>query len=78
MSQRSLLDIKEGEKARVIGYRGGYGLKQKLEARGIREGKEIAKISDSFIGGPVTIQVDNSKVALGRGMAGRVMVEVIS
>lgn len=76
MNQCSLLDLDKGKKACVLECRGGCGLANKLNAMGIRPGKEITKISDAFIGGPVTIKVDNTSIAIGHGMASRIMLEV--
>ena len=76
MSRLSLLELEQGAGGKIIGFQGGRGLKNKLLARGLRPGKEIKKVSQAFMGGPVTIKVDHSQVALGHGMASRVFVEV--
>ncbi|MDI3547394.1 MAG: ferrous iron transport protein [Halanaerobiales bacterium] len=76
MNQLTLIELGQGEKGRVFGFEGGQGLINKLNAMGIRQGKEITKISDSFLGGPVTVQVDNIKVAIGHGMSAKIIMEV--
>ena len=43
---------------------------------GIRAGKEITKVSEQWMRGPVLIRHGNTQVALGFGMARRVMVSV--
>jgi ferrous iron transport protein A len=48
----------------------------KLEAMGLRPGKVVTKVSSQFMAGPVTVAVDGRQVAMGRGIAARVMVEV--
>jgi len=58
----------------VIQIQGGYGLVNRLNALGIRPGKRITKISSMFMRGPVTIQVDRAQVAIGFGMARRIIV----
>jgi len=60
----------------VIQVSGGHGLVRRLEALGIRPGKRITKVSSMFMRGPVTLQIDRSQVAIGHGMAGRILVEV--
>ena len=76
MKELTLLELKKGKKAHVIGCDGGRGISNKLNAMGVRPGKEIKKISDTFIGGPITIKVGNSNIAIGRGMASRIYLEV--
>jgi len=53
-----------------------YHLGHRLEALGIRPGKKITKISSAFMRGPVTIEVDRSQVAIGFGIAKRILVEL--
>ena len=61
-----------GEMARIVALGGGRGLRQKLYLRGLFEGKVVRMISNY---GPVTIEVDRSVVAIGRGMAQKIIVE---
>jgi len=60
----------------VIEVSGGHGLVRRLEALGVRPGKRITKVSSMFMRGPVTIQIDGYQVAIGYGMAGKILVEV--
>jgi len=48
----------------------------RLNALGIRPGKEITKISSMFMNGPVTIQIDRSQVAIGLGMAKKILISI--
>ncbi len=48
----------------------------RLSALGIRPGKRITKVGSMLMRGPVTIQVDRAQVAVGFGMASRIIVEV--
>ncbi|MFW6282172.1 MAG: FeoA family protein [bacterium] len=76
MARLTLNQLNKGENGEVINFNGGQGLVNKLNALGVRIGKEITKISNSFIGGPVTVQIDNAKIAIGYGMATKIIVEV--
>ncbi|MFO7818854.1 MAG: FeoA family protein [Halanaerobacter sp.] len=76
METITLHQLSEDEAAKVVGIDGGCGLEEKLNNLGVRAGKEITKVNDSFVGGPVTVKVDNAKVAIGHGMAKKIMVEV--
>jgi ferrous iron transport protein A len=71
----SLVELKENEVGRVVEILGGFGLCQKLDALGIRIGVELKKISSVVARGPVIVEVGNTKVALGYGMARRIIVE---
>ncbi|ADL11616.1 FeoA family protein [Acetohalobium arabaticum] len=75
MNYMTLHQLKQGASGKVIDFNGGCGLVNKLNSMGIREGKEITKISNSFIGGPVTVQLDNAKIAIGNGMAEKIIIE---
>lgn len=60
-----------GERATIVAVQGGRGLRQKLFLRGLIEGKVVRVISNY---GPVTVEVDRNVVAIGRGMAHKIMV----
>ena len=61
-----------GEMARIVAIEGGRGLRQKLYLRGLFEGKVVRVVSNY---GPMTVEVDRSVVAIGRGMAQKIIVE---
>ena len=71
----SIGELRPGEKAVIRSVVGGLGIVRRLEALGLRPGKNLTKVSSQFLGGPITIIVDGRYVALGRGIAARVMVE---
>jgi ferrous iron transport protein A len=66
-----LAQLGAGEKARIIAVEGGRGLRQKLALRGLSEGKAVRVISNH---GPVVVEVDRIVVAIGRGMAQKIIV----
>jgi Fe2+ transport system protein FeoA len=55
---------------------GCHGLAGRLQALGVRPGKRITKLSGMFMRGPVTLQVGQAQLAIGYGMAGKILVEV--
>lgn len=65
-----------GQSGTVVQILGGHGLIDRLHSMGIRPGKRITKVSAMFMRGPVTLQVGRAQVAIGFGMAGKIMVEV--
>ena len=67
--------MKVGQSGRVVDIHGGPGFARRLQAMGIRPGKRITKVSSMFMRGPITIQVDRARFAIGFGMANRIIVE---
>ena len=70
-----LTQMREGERGKVIDIQGGRGLVMKLEALGIKPGTEIVKVSSQLMRGPIIIRVGNTQVAIGFGMARRIVIE---
>jgi ferrous iron transport protein A len=74
--QLSVAQMRTGQTGTVVGVMGGPGLVRRLDAMGIRPGKPVTKISSTLFHGPVTISVNSSRVAVGFGMARRIIVTV--
>ena len=72
----NLAQLKPGESGVVMEIQGGHGVSRRLHSLGIREGKKITKLSAHFWRGPVTIKAGHTQVAIGFGMASKVIVEV--
>ena len=70
---RALAQLRTGETATIVSIEGGRGLRQKLLLRGLFEGKVIKVVSNY---GPVTVEVDRNVVAVGRGMANKIIVSI--
>ncbi|MCK8115006.1 FeoA family protein [Anaerosoma tenue] len=71
----TLLALRTGEMARIAEILGGPQLEARLGNMGLRLGKQVTKAGAMPAGGPVTVECDGFRVALGRGIAGRVRVE---
>jgi len=71
-----LTQMQPGESGIIKEISGGCGLVRKLQSMGIRQGKKITKVSSHFWRGPQTIDVDNLQVAIGFGMAKRILIQV--
>lgn len=67
---RPLSSYRAGEAARVVRVEAGRGLKQRLMALGLVPGTEVYILNADW--GPMTLCVNNSRVALGRGMAAKI------
>jgi len=74
--QLTLAEMKTGQTGTVVGVLGGHGLIQRLDALGIRPGKKVTKLSSTLFRGPVTLGVNNNRVAVGFGMARKIIVKV--
>lgn len=74
--QVTLAEMRTGQTGTVVEVLGGHGLIRRLDALGIRPGKKVTKISSTLFHGPVTLRVDNAQVAVGFGMARKIIVEV--
>ncbi len=76
MYRVDLTQLEVGESGTVVEIQGGFGLVRRLESLGIRVGKKLTKISSQFMRGPITVRIDNFQVALGFGMARKIIVRV--
>lgn len=68
-----LIALLPGEEAWVVGFRGGRGLSQRLAELGLTPGEPVRVLSAGR-GGPVLVEIRGSRIALGRGMAAKVLV----
>jgi len=71
-----LADLGPGEGGEIVSLLGGRGVQFRLRALGLREGQFITKLSCLVWGGPVIILVNRAQVAVGLGMARRILVRV--
>ena len=67
--------MRAGQSGTVVGIAGGPGLAARLNSMGIRPGKRITKVSSMMLRGPVTVQVDRYQLAIGFGMASKIVVD---
>ena len=79
MIERKLVALRQmqpGQRGQVVQIQGGPGLINRLAAMGIRPGNRITKISAMFMRGPVTIRSGHTRLAIGFGMANKIIVEL--
>jgi len=74
MDEVNLVKIEPGREVVVMQLDGGREFLEKAESLGLRTGVRIKKLSAQVMHGPVMIKIGNSKVALGYGMAKRILV----
>jgi ferrous iron transport protein A len=73
----SLNDLETGKRAVVRQLRGGREFAGRLAALGFTIGVEISVIQN-YGRGPITVSIRETRIALGRGEAGKVRVEAVS
>ena len=74
--QVNLRQMYSGQSGRVVRIDGGIGLVSRLSALGIRPGKKVTKVSSMLMRGPVTVRLGNTRLAIGFGMANKILVEL--
>ena len=74
---KTLRDIGEGKKARVLLILGGMEVRQHLSTIGIHVGDTVLVKRRAGWGGPILIEVHGSEVALGRGVASKIQLEEV-
>lgn len=74
--QTTLARMRAGQSGIVVQLQGGHGLVNRLNALGIIPGKRITKISSTLMRGPVTVDVDRVRLAIGFGMASRILLRL--
>jgi len=70
-----LINLQPGKEAVVLKIEGGMGIKRKLQAMGIYVGNQI-KVIQSLSSGPIIIESGNTRLAIGRGMAEKIEVQI--
>jgi len=70
-----LLQLDTGKAALIKEIKGGYGFQRRLASLGIRVGQTVRKVGHGPFKGPVVVEVDRARVAIGKGMAMKVLVE---
>ncbi|MFW3145780.1 MAG: FeoA family protein [Thermoplasmatota archaeon] len=72
-NRRPLSRTSDGEKVVIREVRGGRGLNRRLSELGIGVGAQMTVLNNS--GGPVIVAYGGSRMALGRGVASKILVE---
>ena len=73
--QKTIHDLKNGKLAKIKEIIGGRHFISKAESLGIREGVQITKVSSQMMHGPVTVKVGQTQIAIGHGMAKKIIIE---
>jgi ferrous iron transport protein A len=75
---KTLLQISPGTTVRVIEFDGGINLRSKLTQFGIYPGDSLRLLRKAPLGGPLLVACNDREIALGRGIADQIIVELES
>ncbi len=71
-----LSELPTGARAKVVKVSGGRYLTMRLFQMGLMPGSEVEVVSNTF--GPILVRVKGTVMAIGRGMASKILVEYLS
>ena len=72
----SLVDMKSGQNGRIVQIDSGGGMTRRLDALGLRVGRQIQKVSRQLMRGPIIVSHGNTRAAVGFGVAQKIWVEI--
>jgi len=73
--ERPLSALRDGEKARIALFLGGRGMERRMRDLGLQPGHEVEVLRGTAAGrGPVLVAIGSMRVAIGRGMADKILV----
>ena len=70
-----LSDVEKGTQVRISSFEGGFGYMAKLNRFGLYPGDLARVVRQGSFNGPVLLEVRGMEIALGRGIAERILVE---
>ena len=76
MTAKSLSEMKDQESGIVHEIKGGRNFADRLNSLGIKPGTRITVVSSMRMKGPVTVQIGSATIAIGSGMAQKIVVKV--
>jgi len=72
----NLTEMKTGEKGVVADIEGGEAFIKKITNMGLRKGSTAQILSRNIWCGPLTVRIGRTRIAIGYGMAKKILVEV--
>ena len=71
----NLSELQEGTTAKIVSIGGGLVARQQLRELGLYPGDAIRLVRHAAFGGPLLVECRGTQIAIGRGIAGKVVVE---
>jgi len=75
MNKISLLELKQNQEAEIVSAAAGGMAAKRLADLGLIPGTRIKILRKALLKGPIEISVADSRLVLGRGLAGKVLVK---
>ena len=72
-----LTNMRDGQSGTIISIDAGKKATKRMADLGLIPGKEIKILRKTLFSGPVEIQVSGSRLVIGRGLASKIVVEVL-
>lgn len=66
--------VQRNRRVKILDIDGEWGIRQHITQLGIHLGDEMTVVQCCNFGGPILVIVNDSRVALGRGMARKIIV----
>jgi ferrous iron transport protein A len=70
-----LTKMRDGQTGVIKEITGGKAVTERLSALGLRPGQALRKVGSMLMRGPVTVQVEKTQVAIGFGMAAKILIQ---
>jgi len=67
--------VTPGQEVELVAVQGGWGIRRRLAEMGLNPGVRIRVIQSDLRGSPLIIAVRDTRLALGHGMAHKIMVK---
>ena len=67
--------VEPGQRVKLVGITAGRRLRHRLTELGLTPGVELKVMQDKGGGGPLLLAVHDTRLALGRGMAHKIIVQ---
>jgi ferrous iron transport protein A len=79
MERMNLSQAPQGVRLKIVDISGGEQVRRRLLSLGFHKGDEIERIGQGILRGPLLIKMIRSggSVAIGRGIAQKILVEVV-
>ena len=77
MDNIPLTSLAKNQTALIVNIRAGMGATRRLTSLGLTPGTKIMKLSSAPFHGPVQLEVRNTRLVIGRGLAAKIMVTEI-
>lgn len=73
----TLFELMPGKRAIITKIETGTNLNDKISCLNIRENKQVQKITNQPLNGPIVIKIDNCQIALGKGIAQKIFIKML-